>query len=851
MWLRAATAMLLCGIGLSLIAAGPVFAAATDSDGSQDTDRSRPAIRDPQDSMYADTVFPVVYTIPELYDSLPMIADGAVVNVVGEYIHPDLGILVTSYAEYLNDELMPANSSILLTGLQPIDAYWEGGLMIVSGGITVMDNPNPAYVTDTLLVSLEVTSIEYLKAGWLPSPTPRPDDDGEGGYLPVPVPVDCDSCKFAILVSSMGTNGAHAGREKPTYWENIVNLRRHKIDNEGYCPENIFVHFADGTSDDETQIGSDSVEAATEAALDATHDEIARRIAECKRNGKDSEVQKMFTNHGSNDNGVVLFRAAGDTVRDHRYLSPDELTAMQQKLIDSCCKTLKDEFVTCYGGDMLNGLKDLNNLSKTQIHANSAAPDYAVGWSPRTGGHRYLNKKIDCLSDSSKTYEECVREAEKTYLEYLEGILTNQEARQQYYQDTIGVLEARRDQKWQEYLDGTIDWDTWVAWRNWLDAWINYFQGRLNKTNTYIAKLRRQLEGLNDDGTGQGCPSWVRHTFHHYCEWKEFVAPPGGELRVDFSGWGGCGNVTVWEEFPSGLLFRARQWNWNLPFSNGYLPGYERRVIHVPLEGSGRYWIHNDNEEFTIDVESFSGRPDPDEDFSNGFSSAGFSLGGADGSAGEFGAIVALSHTSVGTNADGFLLSEVPMMIDPYEGVLSYTAQFNIPEANLYWTDMQLQMNVMAVFRSGGLDVTCPGSDNSHYSLWIDTVGEYLVDLGAIVAGDITGNSITFTTSLEGTAFAWDSWGLRTLVLKYEPGYYVCGMYSGGYTGNTNCSEDGKRNLGDITRLIDRVYVTKLELCNEGEGNTDGDEQGKINLGDITKLIDHVYVSKSETAACE
>jgi hypothetical protein len=46
------------------------------------------------------------------------------------------------------------------------------------------------------------------------------------------------------------------------------------------------------------------------------------------------------------------------------------------------------------------------------------------------------------------------------------------------------------------------------------------------------------------------------------------------------------------------------------------------------------------------------------------------------------------------------------------------------------------------------------------------------------------------------------------------------------------------------------VYVSKVELCCEENGNTNGDVEGKINLGDITKLIDHVYVSKAETAVC-
>lgn len=78
-----------------------------------------------------------------------------------------------------------------------------------------------------------------------------------------------------------------------------------------------------------------------------------------------------------------------------------------------------------------------------------------------------------------------------------------------------------------------------------------------------------------------------------------------------------------------------------------------------------------------------------------------------------------------------------------------------------------------------------------------------------------------------------------------------CGMYTSGYSGNINCSSDGKRNLADIIRLIDKVYLSKLPLCCPENGNTNGDPEGKTNLADITKLIDHVYISKTETAACE
>jgi hypothetical protein len=77
-----------------------------------------------------------------------------------------------------------------------------------------------------------------------------------------------------------------------------------------------------------------------------------------------------------------------------------------------------------------------------------------------------------------------------------------------------------------------------------------------------------------------------------------------------------------------------------------------------------------------------------------------------------------------------------------------------------------------------------------------------------------------------------------------------CGQYTDGQTGNTNCDTDGKRNLADITRLIDRVYVSQAPFCCEQNGNTSGDPGGLINLADITRLTDYVYVSQADTAPC-
>ncbi len=77
-----------------------------------------------------------------------------------------------------------------------------------------------------------------------------------------------------------------------------------------------------------------------------------------------------------------------------------------------------------------------------------------------------------------------------------------------------------------------------------------------------------------------------------------------------------------------------------------------------------------------------------------------------------------------------------------------------------------------------------------------------------------------------------------------------CGEFTGGITGNANCSTDGLITLSDITKLIDRVYISKTPLCCEATGNTNADVECKITLSDITVLIDAVYISKELPEEC-
>lgn len=772
----------------------------------------------------------IVRTIPYVYDSIQYL-EGTEVRVIGEFISDDMPLLVDNYHEYIRDEKMPSNSFMNVTGALPPPDYWYGGQVIVTGTVTSAPNPYPAWDDDTLLITITVVAYDLLDPGYGLEVEPPPlqgqidqdeyDKDSD---------LDCDSCKFAILVSS----GGRARWNRPDYWENLVALRKHKIDNEGYCPENVFTHFDTGTPEDSTDIPDSLTYPATEGAIDSTHDEISRRVAACRRAGKEAKVQKLFTNHGSDGNGVVLVGAG-----DGHYLSPAELTAMQQKLIDSGCTSLFDEFITCYGGDMLDGLRGLNTKKNTQVHANSAAPGYAPGWSPvyriNADGdtvyipHHYLRKKIESLA-AGMPYEEAVRAAEKEYNDWLrDRVIPNVVRDSIRTQGRVNHWQYQRNRGDSLFIAGALTYDQWRNWRRICDSALVADTSRLTKIYQRLARLRRQVNGTGDDGTGQGSPSWVRHTFHKYCEWKKFVAPPGGELKIKFEGEGGCGNCTVWEKQTDGTWKRVRVWNWNLPGSYGYAPGNENRVIHVPEESEGVYWIHNDNGEFTITVDSYSGRPSPTESASNISAFAGFSLGSDDESADEFAYLTSIVHTSWGTDEENFNLQDVPAFLSDMEGVSQYTAMFSALEPNEWWMDMELYLNILYVTQPGPLTIECPMADIPMQEVDILEPGKYTVHLGAIMAP--SDGLISFST-LGQVGLIWDSWGLRSRVPTWPES--ECNI-----RGDIDHNGTGP-DIGDLVYLVNYMFNGGPPPPVMEEADIDGNGTGP-DIGDLVYLVNYMF----------
>jgi len=70
-----------------------------------------------------------------------------------------------------------------------------------------------------------------------------------------------------------------------------------------------------------------------------------------------------------------------------------------------------------------------------------------------------------------------------------------------------------------------------------------------------------------------------------------------------------------------------------------------------------------------------------------------------------------------------------------------------------------------------------------------------------------------------------------------------------GATGNVDCSELDEPDISDITRLIDFLYITHMELCCTEEADADA-SGGEPDISDITRLIDYLYISHLPLSTC-
>ncbi len=208
-----------------------------------------------------------------------------------------------------------------------------------------------------------------------------------------------------------------------------------------------------------------------------------------------------------------------------------------------------------------------------------------------------------------------------------------------------------------------------------------------------------------------------------YCSWFFRTIRPGSKLVVSFPDSAyRCFNSTVWvfDRTVKPPVWRKKVvWNFNADTS---------RVI-VNLETFPvTIAIHNDDHSpggTTVGLDNpdiLGGVTSP----SNPGAFGGFSLGGADGSSGEFGHPAGTSATV--DMSDGMSLGDIPAEMGG-SGITSLTLVDPIPTWNPWWSHLELHMTVLSVTSPGNFSITGPEPGFPVTTL-VSAPGTYEVDLG-------------------------------------------------------------------------------------------------------------------------
>ena len=71
-----------------------------------------------------------------------------------------------------------------------------------------------------------------------------------------------------------------------------------------------------------------------------------------------------------------------------------------------------------------------------------------------------------------------------------------------------------------------------------------------------------------------------------------------------------------------------------------------------------------------------------------------------------------------------------------------------------------------------------------------------------------------------------------------------------GMRGNVDCSTDNVVDMGDLTALINYLYINHTPLCCREEANVDADPDDLVDIADLTALIDYLYISNAPIRLC-
>ena len=94
-----------------------------------------------------------------------------------------------------------------------------------------------------------------------------------------------------------------------------------------------------------------------------------------------------------------------------------------------------------------------------------------------------------------------------------------------------------------------------------------------------------------------------------------------------------------------------------------------------------------------------------------------------------------------------------------------------------------------------------------------------------------------------------DIWWVDTQVIeKLRPAISCCDDTQG--RGNVDCStaDHDWVDISDLTRLIDFLFMSYVDLCCEQEADLDG--ATGVDVGDLTRLIDYLFITATPLPGC-
>lgn len=77
----------------------------------------------------------------------------------------------------------------------------------------------------------------------------------------------------------------------------------------------------------------------------------------------------------------------------------------------------------------------------------------------------------------------------------------------------------------------------------------------------------------------------------------------------------------------------------------------------------------------------------------------------------------------------------------------------------------------------------------------------------------------------------------------------ACGPCCIGTVGNVDGSVDQGVDIGDLTVLVDHLFISFMPLLCADEGNVDG--SAGVDIGDLTVLVDHLFISFTPLGNCQ